>query len=63
MKELEIKEELYNIELITTQVLEVIVDKLVLNQRQEQEKQKSTSKNINYKNSVKVGHLKKKIKD
>ena len=30
VKELETKEELYNIEVITTQALEVIVDKLVL---------------------------------
>ena len=45
-KELEIKEELHNIEIITIQALEAMVDDLVLDQVQEQEKWKSTSKNI-----------------
>ena len=35
MKELEIKEELYEVEMITAQALESILDKLVLNQVKE----------------------------
>ena len=37
IKELEIKDKLYNIELITIKVLEVMVNKLVLDQVKEQE--------------------------
>ena len=40
-----------------------MVDKLVLDQVKEQEKWKRTTKNIKYKNAVKVGNLKKKIED
>ena len=37
VKELEIKEELYNIEIITIQALDAILEKLVLNQVKEQQ--------------------------
>ena len=45
------------------QALEVILDKLVLDQVKEKEKQKSTAKDINYKNAVKLGNLKKRLED
>ena len=40
-----------------------MVDKLVLNQVKEQEKWKSTTKDINYKNIVKLENLKKRLED
>ena len=63
MKELEIKKELCDTEIITMQALEAMLDKLVLDQVKEQEDWKRNAKDIIYKNLVKIVNFRKKLED
>ena len=63
IEELKIKEELCELDIIRIQALEVMLDKLVLDQMKEQEDQKQNAKDINYKNSMKTVHFKKRLED
>ena len=56
-KDFEVKEELYDIEVITTQALEVMVEKLVFDLEKKQEEWKSITKEIKVTNAVKTEQL------
>ena len=60
-KDFEIKKELYDIEVITTQALEAIVKKLIFDLAKEQEEWKSIIKEIRVINKVKIEQITKKI--